>query len=1013
MRKFGITLAIIVVLIVVALLVAPHFLDVNKYHDRVQAELQQRLGRQVTLGQMQLSLLPLRFRVQNAAIGEDPRFQTGKPFAQAEVLSVSAKLWPLLHGDVEIDSVTLEKPKIELVRNAQGLWNFSSLGQSQTAPALHPPAKTTETPATPTPQQQPAPGSEQRAFTLADLKITDGQIALTDLQKHQSRAVYDDIDLELQDFAPNQAFTITASAHLPGKGTQTFSLDGTAGPLDQNNSLNTPFDGKLKLEQVSLSSLQKFLNTEFLANSEAVISGETTVKNKGGQLASDGSLKLDDARIHGVNIGYPIVADYSFSDDLNQDVLKIDKASLKLGPTPFSLTGEVNTRPTPALIDLHATTQKASIRELARLAAAFGVAFNANTDIAGVLTADIRAQGSSKQPQLNGNFEARDLSITGKELAQPVTVNALKLALTPTAIHSDPFSATTGGTHVDVQFDLNQYASESPQINATVKMAGAQLAEALAIANAYGVSATEGMSGTGLVSLDVHAAGPLKNMNALTFSGNGKLSNATLKMPSLTKPLGVTNADIAFSQNAASLNNLQASLGETHATGTLTLKNFAAPVLAFKLNADKMDLVEWQNMFANGAPAKQARFELVPTAYAAPAQSNIIEVMSGGGPISVGTLTYNQIQMTNVQSTVTLDHGVIRFAPLTAQVFNGQESGSIVIDTHPTPSTVTIATKLDKVDANKLLSSVSSVKEALYGLLAANANGTFSTGASSDQIARSLNGNVALDLKNGKLLNVNLMQQLATISQFVAGPQANGQNFTNLAALSGHFDIRNGLAQTNDLKAIIDGGTLAGTGGINLADQTVNMHVMAVLTKAMSDAVGGTKVGGFMNTALANNNGELVIPVIVTGNLQHPTFAPDLQKIAEMKLQNLLPTSGNPGQLTSGILGAILNKGGNNQGNQGGVGGIIGAITGQKNQQQTTPPPNPSGNQTNQQNPPQNQTNQQQQQNPLGDILNQVINKKKQQPQPTTTTPPPQNQTTPPPQNNPPKEYNDTNSPPQ
>src|SRR5262249_19286031 len=158
------------------------------------------------------------------------------------------------------------------------------------------------------------------------------------------------------------------------------------------------------------------------------------------------------------------------------------------------------------------------------------------------------------------------------------------------------------------------------------------------------------------------------------------------------------------------------------------------------------------------------------------------------------------------------------------------------------------------------------------------------------------------------------------------------QNFTNLAALSGHFDIRNGLAQTDDLKAVIDGGTLAGTGAINLADQTVNMHVMTVLNKSMSDAVGGTQVGGFMNTALANSNGELVIPVIVTGNLQRPKFAPDLQKIAEMKLQNLVPTAGNPGELTSGILGAILNKGGNNQGNQGGIGGIVGAITGQKKQ---------------------------------------------------------------------------------
>ena len=52
---------------------------------------------------------------------------------------------------------------------------------------------------------------------------------------------------------------------------------------------------------------------------------------------------------------------------------------------------------------------------------------------------------------------------------------------------------------------------------------------------------------------------------------------------------------------------------------------------------------------------------------------------------------------------------------------------------------------------------------------------------------------------------------------------------------------------------------------MNLADQSLNLHVTAVLNKALSQNVGGTKVGGFMNTALANNQGELVIPVIVTG----------------------------------------------------------------------------------------------------------------------------------------------------
>jgi hypothetical protein len=110
-----------------------------------------------------------------------------------------------------------------------------------------------------------------------------------------------------------------------------------------------------------------------------------------------------------------------------------------------------------------------------------------------------------------------------------------------------------------------------------------------------------------------------------------------------------------------------------------------------------------------------------------------------------------------------------------------------------------------------------------------------------------------------------------------------------------------------------------------------------------------------MNTALANNNGELVIPVIVTGTLNKPIIAPDVQQLAQMKLKGLLPTSGNPGQLIGGLLG-----GGNGQqgGAAGGVSGLIGALGGKKQQQQQ-----PNG----------NQQQPQQQQQPAGNAVDQLL----------------------------------------
>ncbi len=110
--------------------------------------------------------------------------------------------------------------------------------------------------------------------------------------------------------------------------------------------------------------------------------------------------------------------------------------------------------------------------------------------------------------------------------------------------------------------------------------------------------------------------------------------------------------------------------------------------------------------------------------------------------------------------------------------------------------------------------------------------------------------------------------------------------------MTGTFNMHNGVAQTNDLKAALDVGNMAATGTINLVNQDLNMHVTAVLNKGFSQSVGGTGVGGYLNTALANKNGELVLPVLVTGTMSHPIVAPDIEQIAQMKLKNMLPTAG-------------------------------------------------------------------------------------------------------------------------
>jgi hypothetical protein len=696
MRKAFLIIGIIVVVVIAAVFIFVATFDVNQYHAKIQSELQQRLGRQVSLGDMRLGIFPLRFEVQNVSIADDPRFNAQKPFVQAQQLDVSVKLLPLLHKDVDIDTLTLQRPSVDLIKNKQGVWNFASIGQPQGAQAPSPStSKAPENKPSNKPSPEPAPSgstepSSSQQFSLGKLQIQDGQVSLTDLQTSPKPAIYDHIDVTLENFAPGEPFTVDAAAHLPGPGTQEVRLQGKGGPIVQSDPAATPFKGTLNLKQVNIAGLSKFLNNPALTGTDGTITGQTDINSESGTISAKGTTNITDVKMKGNDLGYPISADYDVSDNVANSLMTIRNGNIKLGSTPFLVSGTVNSKATPAILDLTLKASNVAMTELAKLAAASGTAFAPGTNVSGTVNMDVNAKGSADKPALNGTVTARNLQATGKDIPQPVQIQAINLHLTPAQIQSDPFNVVSGGTTVNTEFALQQYLSNNPTVNATLKAPNAQLQNLLAMAKAYGVQGLEKISGNGTINLDMHANGPVKSLN-------------------------------------------QASL------------------------------------------------------------------------------------------------------------------------------------------------------------------------------MRALNGTTALNIANLRYTGVDLTHELGSIAGFLNKVQSS-KGYTDVSPLTGNIVVKNGVAQTNNLSAKLDIGSIAGVGIANLVDNTLNMHLTAVLNSKFSQMVGGNGIGGFMKTALGNNQGELAIPVLVTGTLQNPKFEPDVQQMTQMKLKGLIPNSNNPGGAVSGILGGLLGK---------------------------------------------------------------------------------------------------------
>jgi AsmA family/AsmA-like C-terminal region len=127
LKWLGILVAALVVLTVVAALALPRLIDTPRVQAMIASGAAQAVGRPVKFESLSASIFPLpSIELHKLEIAEDPQFGTA-PFLTLETGRVYLKLRPLLTGRVEFGDITLERPRISLIQNAEGRLNVASL----------------------------------------------------------------------------------------------------------------------------------------------------------------------------------------------------------------------------------------------------------------------------------------------------------------------------------------------------------------------------------------------------------------------------------------------------------------------------------------------------------------------------------------------------------------------------------------------------------------------------------------------------------------------------------------------------------------------------------------------------------------------------------------------------------------------------------------------------------------------------------------------------------------------
>ena len=138
MRKTAIGLAILMFTALAGVLLAPQFVDLERYRPQIAERISDWSGRPVTLsGPISLSLLPSPHLSVNDLVVANLPGAHAPEMIRVSLVDAAVSFWPLLTGRIEVTSARLLRPVIALERLPDGRenWAFSKLPVAAPTPA--------------------------------------------------------------------------------------------------------------------------------------------------------------------------------------------------------------------------------------------------------------------------------------------------------------------------------------------------------------------------------------------------------------------------------------------------------------------------------------------------------------------------------------------------------------------------------------------------------------------------------------------------------------------------------------------------------------------------------------------------------------------------------------------------------------------------------------------------------------------------------------------------------------
>jgi AsmA protein len=403
---------IVVAVIIVLLLTIPFFINADSFRPMLQSKAQEALGRNVQIGKLDFSLFSGALSADGITIADDPKFSSA-PFITAKSLKVSVDVMPLIFSkELHVNSIKLEDPQVMLISNADGRWNYSSIGGGASG------VPTQSTPAKPAQQAlaqkagQPAESASN--FAVDEIDISNGKISISEVPAKQPAIVYTDVDLTLKKFAPGSKMPFMLSVKAPRGGT--VKADGTAGPVNPNDASLTPLQLDLKNDSVEIAGLAPTSGMSGLLDMNAKFNSD----GRQAHLEGTGQVKNLKAVSNGVPAKDPLGLSFNTNYTLasHQGTLAANVSARK---STAKVSGTYDMREA-MVVHLNLNGQGMSIDELESLLPAFGVVLPSGSSLrGGTLSANLNVAGPLDAWTVTGPVSLNNTKLAGFDLSSKMS----------------------------------------------------------------------------------------------------------------------------------------------------------------------------------------------------------------------------------------------------------------------------------------------------------------------------------------------------------------------------------------------------------------------------------------------------------------------------------------------------------------------------------------------------------------------------------------------------------------